>query len=126
VNRPAIHPGRTVAAILLGEILPILTLVLIVIAFGPADEAGSEAFANRAGAWVGPLVGALVTFLASRWAGGVSSRPLLQGGVIGVGVAAIDLAILFGSGVPFAPLFAVSNGGKVLAGLLGGWMAGRA
>ena len=114
---------RVVAAVLLGEIVPILVLVAVIAVWGPADSGEVELFAARAGAWVGPIAGALTVFVVARWAGANSSRPLFQGTWIGVAVALTDSAILFSTGAPFAWLFVVSNGGKVVAGMAGGWAA---
>ena len=114
--------GRVVVAVLLGEIVPILVLVGVIAIWGPADAGEVDLFAGRAGAWVGPIAGALTLFVVAYWAGVNSSRPLLQGTVIGVAVALTDFAILFSTGASFAWLFVVSNGGKVVAGMAGGWV----
>lgn len=87
VNLGPIHWKRVIVSVLLGEVIPILVLVLFVALLGPSETGQAEAFARQAGAWVGPIAGAV------------------------------------------ALLFAVSNGGKVLAAMAGGWFslkAGRA
>jgi len=118
--------GRSIIAVLLGEALPILALVTLVAVAGPADPTEAGEFARRAGAWVGPVGGALAVLGLSWWAGAKSSRPVLQGAGIGLAVAALDLGILYSSGEPFQWLFVLSNSGKVIAGILGGWLAARA
>lgn len=114
-----------VVAWALGELVPVLALVAVVAVWGPAGSTEGDLFARRVGAWVGPIAGAVTLFGVTRWAGRVAMRPALQGAVIGVAVALTDLALLRAMGEPFVPLFFVSNGGKVLAGLVGGWLAGR-
>lgn len=122
---PVISWRRVPAAVLLGEVIPIAVLVAIVAVFGPRDPDGASAFAQAAGAWVGPLAGALVVLLLSAWAGRASSRPILQGASIGLAVALLDAGILAATGAPFAMLFVLSNAGKVVAGTLGGGLSRR-
>ena len=111
---------------MVGELVPILVLVSIVSIWGPADAADAELFAGQLGDWVGPIAGALTVIMVTAWAGIKSLRPVLQGVLIGLILAALDAAILVAVGAPFALLFVVSNGGKVAAGALGGWFtAGR-
>ena len=110
-------------AVVLGEVVPLLALVFVVAVWGPSDPAEAAEFARAAGAWVGPLAGALALLGLTYWAGRTSSRPVLQGAAIGIVVAMIDFTILFMADEPFAWLFVVSNGGKVIAGVLGGWLA---
>lgn len=121
-----ISRGRFIVAVLLGEALPVLVLVILVAIAGPADPTEAGEFARRAGAWVGPVGGALAVLVLTRWAGAASSRPVIQGAAIGLTVAALDLGILFSSEEPFQWLFVLSNGGKVIAGMVGGWLAARA
>lgn len=112
-------------AVLLGEAVPILLLVGVIALAGPADPDAASEFARRAGSWVGPVGGALTLLLVTWWAGRASRRPILQGALIGLAVALLDFGILVASGEPFQVLFIVSNVGKVLAGVVGGWLATR-
>lgn len=117
--------GRATVAVMLGEVIPVLVLVVMVATLGPDDPMEAGEFARRTGTWVGPVVGAFTVLLLTRWAGLGSGRPVLQGFLIGLAVALIDLGILAASGEEFRWLFILSNGGKVAAGILGGWLAGQ-
>jgi len=121
----AVNWPRAVGAVVVGEIVPILLLVSFVALWGPSDVSEADLFARRAGAWIGPIAGAATVLLVAWWAGSRSSRPVLQGAGIGLALALIDFAILVSAGEPLVGLFVVSNGGKVLAGMLGGWLAAR-
>ena len=63
--------------------------------------------------------------MVTVWAGTKSSRPVVQGALIGLILAVLDAAILVVAGESFAWVFVASNGGKVAAGALGGWVAAR-
>ena len=103
-----------------------LTLVLLVALLGPSDQAAAQAYAERLGYWVGPIAGFVFCLLGGWWvAKGLSGAHVLNGLILGAAVAAIDLAILLVSGAEFHPVFAVSNIGRVVAGSLGGSLAGR-
>lgn len=123
MNPGPIHWRRVIVSVLLGEAIPILVLVLLVAVLGPSETGQAELFARQAGAWVGPIAGAVTLFILAYWAGARSSRPVAQGALIGILVGLIDFGILFSAGESFALLFAVSNGGKVLAAVAGGWFA---
>jgi hypothetical protein len=117
--------GRIIIAAIAAPALTILSLVLVVALFGPADQAGAEAYAERLGYWVGPIGGFLFCLLGGIWvARGLRASRVLNGFVLGLVVAGIDVAILIAMGATFEPIFAISDIGKVIAGSLGGWIAG--
>lgn len=104
--------------------LPILALILVVAIAGGGDADSRNAFAQRAGTWVGPIAGAIAAFGLSIWAGRpVPQHALLQSAVIGIGIAFIDTSMLASSGAGFHWLFVISNGGRILAALAGGLLA---
>lgn len=108
------------------EVAAILALVILVALFGPKDPAAAQAFAPRLGAWVGPIGGALFTFLAAWWlARRVDVGAVAHGIALGALVALIDIALLVASGAEFQWLFVASNAAKIAAGALGGWLAKR-
>lgn len=121
----ALRWGRIAGAGLVAEIVPIVLLVLVVAVFGPGEEAAAQAFAERQGRWVGPLGGAAACAAAGWWAARGSARGLPTGVAVGGIAAALDLALIVGSGAPFEWLFAASNAGRVLAGALGGARGGQ-
>jgi hypothetical protein len=45
--------------------------------------------------------------------------------MLGAMVAVIDVALLVAGGADFQPILALSNAGRLAAGSLGGWLAGR-
>jgi hypothetical protein len=89
---------RVALAVVLGEVLPIVLLVLMVAAHDIVQGPGAQsqkAFALAAGQWVGPAGGALTTFALGYWAGRPVPRlAIVQGLLIGLSVAFLDLAIL--------------------------------
>ena len=117
---------RIAAGALAAEVLAVILLVLLVGIAGPSDPPAAQAYAKRLGLWVGPVGGFIFTLLAAWWvARGLQTPPLTNGIIVGVAVAAIDVSILILSGAGFDPIFAISNAGRVIAGLIGGWLAGR-
>ena len=121
-----IRIGRILGFAILAEVLAVLTLVLIVALFGPSDPAEAQAYAERIGLWVGPIAGFLFTLAGGWWiARSLVNSQVLNGLVLGVVVAIIDISILLLSGAEFLPIFAISNIGRVIAGSLGGLLASR-
>lgn len=117
---------RVALAIVAGEVLPILALILVVGIAGGADAPTRDAVTQRAGAWVGPVIGAIAAFALSIWAGRPAPQhAILQSAVIGIGIALVDASILASSGAGFRWLFVISNGGKIAAALLGGLVASK-
>jgi hypothetical protein len=122
---------RIVVAVILAELLPILALVAIVFVYGAVRQPESLSpaeFAPRAGNWVGPIGGFLATLLFAWWAARrVQTQRLGHGIAVGVGTALLDLGLglLLGGVGANPPLFFLSNGGRIVAGALGGWMATR-
>jgi hypothetical protein len=118
--------GRTLLLAIAVEVLTVLVLVLLVAVLGPSDADAAREFAARLGRWVGPTAGFLLCLLggwaAARIAG---SRHVLHGLALGGTVAVLDVSILVGSGEPFEALFVLSNVGRVIAGSIGGYLAGR-
>jgi hypothetical protein len=123
--------GRILLAIIAAEAVPILLLVLVVVVYSAIRPAGSqspEAFAPQAGMWVGPIGGFLATLLFSWWAARrAQPRQLVHGAAVGLGTAVLDfsLGVLLGGGGAIEPVFFFSNVGRIIAGLLGGWLAAR-
>lgn len=113
-------------AIVAGEMLPTLALILVIAIAGGGDADSRNAFAQRAGAWVGPIAGAIAAFGLSLWAGRpVPQHAILQSAVIGIDIALIDAAMLATSDAGFRWLFVISNGGKIVAALAGGLATAR-
>jgi hypothetical protein len=116
--------GRTIGIAVAVEVLAILVLVVLVATLGPSDPDAAQAYAVRLGTWVGPIAGFFLC-LGGGWlvARDLSSGHVPGGLLLGAFVAAIDIAILVGSGARFHPVFLLSNLGRVVAGSLGGWIA---
>ena len=126
VTEMRIRIGRILAVAILAEILAVLTLVVIVALFGPSEPTAAQAYAERIGFWVGPIAGFIFTLIGGWWvAKSLANSRLLNGFVLGVIVASIDISILVLSGAEFMPVFVISNIGRIIAGSLGGWLAGR-
>jgi hypothetical protein len=122
---------RVFVAVVAAEALPVLALVAVVSVYSfirPADSRSPEEFAPVAGLWVGPIGGFLATLLFAFWAAKHSpQRPIAHGAVVGLGAALLDFGIgmLLGGGGPIHPVLFLSNGGRFLAGVLGGWLGSR-
>jgi len=118
--------GRIVIVAIAVEVFAVLTLVLLVALFGPSDEAAVQAYAERLGYWVGPIAGFVFCLLGGfSVARTLPTSQVLNGLVLGLVVAGIDIGILVAMGAAFDPMFAVSNIGRAIAGSLGGWLAVR-
>jgi hypothetical protein len=125
------HWIRVVVAVILAEMLPILLLFAIVGVYDVTrrpESLSPEEFAPRAGNWVGPIGGFLATLLFAWWAARrVPEQRFVHGTAVGLGTALVDLGLgilLVGGGAIQLLLF-LSNGGRIVAGVLGGWLAGR-
>lgn len=118
--------GRILIATVVAEIVPLAVLVAIVAATIPPDVEDQTAYAAGIGQWVGPAVGSLMAFLGGFWVG----RPLtrgqaLNGAMVGILLAVIDLVSLVALAAPFAWIFVISNGAKIICATLGGLAAAR-
>jgi len=121
-----IRVGRILVTAIAVEVLAVLVLVVLVALARPSEPAAAEAYAMRLGYWVGPIAGFALCVIGGWWvARGLATAHLVNGLALGVVAAAIDVAILLGSGAGFQPVFAVSNIGRLLAGGMGGLLAAR-
>ena len=122
-----IRIGRIALATIASELTPILLLVVVVLIYETrgVDPQTRQAFAERVGMWLGPIAGAISTFCFGFIAARGTGRPVLHGTIVGVAVALLDAALIFGSGAKFIPLFAASWTGKILAGVAAGVMEAR-
>ena len=117
---------RLIVAALLTELLTIVTLVIAVAVFGPSDSQEAQAFAQRHGYWIGPLAGFVFTAVGGWFvARAFDDNFLVNGFLLGLLVALIDVSIIVASGSSFDPIFVVSNIGRLIAGTLGGLFASR-
>lgn len=120
--------GRIVIAAVAAEVLGVLSLVLLVALLGPSEPSAAQTYAERLGFWVGPISGFIFCLLGGLWvARGLPRARVLNGSLAGIAGASVDAGILAAMGAlfPFEPVFAVSLAGRVVAGTLGGWLAGR-
>jgi hypothetical protein len=117
---------RMIAGAIAAEVTAILILVCMVAIFGPNDYVQAQAFAEKLGAWVGPLAGVVLSFVTALWVSrGLTSGHLLHGFLFGLIYATLDAAIIVAMQAPFAWLFVASDAGKLLAGIAGGLVAAR-
>jgi hypothetical protein len=115
---------RMIVGAIAAEVLAILILICIVAIFGPRNQAQAQAYAEKMGQWVGPLAGVVLSFLGALWVNrGLPSGHLLHGFLFGLIYALVDVALLLAMQAPFMWLFVASDGGKLLAGIVGGWVA---
>ena len=120
-----------VTACVIAEIVPVLLLIVFVVLYSLIrndDSLSPEEFAPIAGNWVGPIGGFVVTGLRGFWAGRrAGSKPLQHGVAVGIGTALLDIVIATGltGELPLSGLLVVSNVGRIIAGSVGGLLAGR-
>jgi hypothetical protein len=128
-SAPVLRWARTGVAIGLGEALPILVLVAVIALysafFAPGQGLSPDAFARRAGRFVGPIAGAITAFGLSWWACRGRTAPTRQAALIGLGIANLDLIILLNAGETISPLVVLSNMGKIVAAILAGLLLAR-
>jgi len=117
--------GRIVMAAVAAEVLGVVALVVLVVLSGPDDQSQTQQFAERLGAWVGPLSGFLLCLLGGYWVALDSGNPIRNGLCMGVAAALLDLAVALAIGATFAPLLFLSNAGRVIGGTVGGYIASR-
>lgn len=117
--------GRIVMAAVAAEVLGMFALVVLVVLSGPDDQSQTQQFAERLGAWVGPLSGFLLCLLGGYWVARNSGNPIRNGLCMGVAAALLDLAVALAIGATFAPLLFLSNAGRVIGGTVGGYIASR-
>ena len=117
--------GRIAVAAISAEVLGILSLVVLVAIFGPPGGfAAAQPFAERLGAWVGPISGFVLCLVGGYWVAGAAPTSRIQNGLaMGVAAAALDIAIASAIGATFELLLVISNGGRIVGGTLGGWLA---
>jgi hypothetical protein len=129
-----LHWGKIVVGALVAEVLAVATLVAVVLVYElvswaqagvPLEGPAIQAWAEQAGRVVGPLGGAVWTFLASALvARRARERPVAHGLAIGVLLAVFDVVFLVGMQGSFELLYVGSNALRMAAGAAGGH-AGR-
>jgi hypothetical protein len=118
--------GRIAFAVVIAEILGVAILALLVSLFGPSGFEAAKPFANRLGAWVGPISGFSFCLLGGFWvAAGASSRRVANGVGVGVVAAILDIAIALALASGISTLLVLSNTGRIAGGTIGGWLAAR-
>jgi hypothetical protein len=122
-----IRIGRIALTTIVSELAPILLLVVVVLIYEiqGVDAQTRQAFAERVGRWLGPIAGAIFTFVFGFRAVRTLERPLLNGTLIGVAVGILDAVLTLATGAEFIPLFAASWAGRVVAGASAGLLAAR-
>lgn len=126
MRRMDLRLGRIVAAAVAAELLGVLALVVLVMIFGPSGVEAAQPFAERLGAWVGPISGFVLTLLGGYWvAKGASAKPVHNGFATGIAAAALDIVAALALGASMQMLLVVSNAGRIVGGSVGGWLARR-
>ena len=118
--------GRIAIAALVAEVLGIAALAILVFIFGPGGWEASMPFAQRLGAWVGPISGFVLCLGGGYWvARSARDARIANGAAMGVAGAILDLTIALGGGGALSVLLMGSNAGRVVGGSIGGWLASR-
>jgi len=126
-NGIGIRWGRVAVGVIVAEVVPLALLVIGVALLSRGSLEADQALALELGMWIGPIGGFVMGFLMAWWAGRVTRRSAIkQGLTIGALLAVTDLVLLLAMGeLPWHWLLFVSNGGKIVAGGLGGMVASR-
>jgi hypothetical protein len=118
--------GRIVLAAAAAEIAGVLALAALVAIFGPSGFKEAQPFAERLGAWVGPISGFLLCIGGGYWvAKGAAPYYLTNGVAMGLAGALVDIVSAIALGASFQILLVVSNVGRIVAGFVGGALASR-
>jgi hypothetical protein len=118
--------GRIAVAVVSAEILGVAILALLVTMFGPPGFAAAVPFAERLGAWVGPISGFVLCLLGGYWVARSASSQRLQNGVaVGVCAALLDIVVGFALGAGISMLLVLSNIGRIVGATIGGWLSSR-
>ena len=118
--------GRIAIAALVAEVLGVAALAMLVFVFGPGGWEASMPFAERLGAWVGPISGFVLCLAGGYWvARSARNARIVNGAAMGVAGAILDLTIALGGGGALSVLLMGSNVGRVVGGSIGGWLASR-
>lgn len=131
INKKPVRLLRVTIAAVLSELIPLLVLVIAITVWGYLAAPGNgqavyEAFAQQAGKYVGPVIGPLVTLGMGFWAARKQTNAwLLHGTLTGAMVVVLDLAIYASQATNLEPLFLIGLVAKLLAGVLGGYLAKR-
>ena len=108
------------------EIAAVIVLVCLVALFGPNEASAAQAYAEKLGRWVGPIVGTLLSFAVAFWiARPLATGHLAHGALLGFFAAALDFAILLAMRAPFEWVIVASNTGKFIAAIAGAASAAR-
>jgi hypothetical protein len=104
----------------------IVALVCVVAVFGPKEANEAQRYAEKMGPWIGPIAGAIFSFIGAWLIGrSLTQGHLIHGLLLGLFVAAVDVSLLVAMRAPFEWLFVISDVGKIAAGVIGGLVASR-
>ncbi len=118
--------GRIAIAVVAAEVLGVLALVVLVTIFGPPGFEAATPFAERLGAYVGPISGFVFCLLGGYWVARASAPFGVRNGLAtGAAAALLDFAIAATMADPFQWLLLLSNAGRIMGGTLGGLLASR-
>lgn len=123
-----IRGRRVVIIAVIVEILAVASLILIPTALmfrnGLVTVENAEADLRSYGSWVAPAMGFLFCLMGGWWAARrLDSHHEWNGITVGLLAAALDVALLFYAGAPFAWVFVLSTGARIAGGYLGGRIA---
>jgi len=115
---------RIVIAAIAAELLGVLALAALVAVFGPPGFAAAQPFAERLGAWVGPISGFVLCVAGGYWVARVAaSRHIGSGVAMGAAAVVLDVAVAVALGAGVEILLVISNVGRLAGGAIGGWLA---
>ena|SRR5437868_458623 len=129
-QRPRLRVALSIAAGMLAEVLTIVVVGVVILqhrllARGQSDQALRD-FAVRAATIIGPLGGAIFTFLMAYWVVRKARGRFMEHALL-VAAGAIALHTLSTIGAPggYRAIYLFADLLKVVAGGAAGWVAGR-
>ncbi len=107
-----IKVGRIAIAVIAAEILGVLSLVILVVLFGPSDRTATQAYAERLGFWVGPISGFVFCLLGAFWVARRLSDSHIANGLLGLSSICCGEGrrAPFTRGCPVCPAFRLGAG----------------
>ena len=115
---------RLILGAIAAEFASIVVLICLVAIFGPNEANAAQKYAEKLGPWVGPIGGAVFSFIgAYRISRSLTRGHLAHGLLFGLFVVAVDVSLLVAMRAPFEWLLVISDLGKIAAATIGGLVA---
>jgi hypothetical protein len=117
--------GRSIIAAVAAELGTYVVWVAVLLAAGLIfmNPSRTQWFAYSFGQSVGIFSGFVLCIFCARWAAAVSRDAVVSGVIVGVLCAALNALVVAVKVGTFPPILLVGSLGRVLGGVVGGWLA---